>query len=576
MISFKKMPKILWILGLVIAVSAFLRIYQISNNPPSLFGDELDLGYHAYSILKTGKDYQGNFMPLNFHSLAEWRTPLYLYSAVPSVAVFGITPLGVRLPAVIFGILGVLAIYFLAKEITGNEKIGIMSSILLAISPWHLQYSRAGFEVTEMLLFFILGLYYFLRSLKNGKLLWVPVVLFTFTPWIYSTAKLFAPFLMVAIFFIWRKEILSLGKNNLVRAAASGLIVGIPLICGILFGGATQRFSYISVFADPTTEPEIGSARAVDSKARGEIGTGLSPKFTDKIVHNKFTYWGEGILKNYFESFSTEFLFIKGDPDPRQSVGIGEMYRIEAIGLILGLIFFFTQKEVSGKNKLLTAIWLLMAPIPAALTKDGGDHATRLILMLPPLIILTAYGWHSLYNKVLPNYSRFVFGGIVGLYLVSFAFYLHEYYVHYPMASERWWHYGWGPAITEVKKIDSNYDKVFISMSGEPAWIFFAGYYQYPPTLWQKEFPIGRDVTVAGFGKISHTGKFYFGSPQGGLYEWGKFLNNGTLYLANASEMKINLITDPDRVPKDLHLIKAIPYPSGEPAFYLFSGVSPK
>ena len=109
-------------------------------------------------------------------------------------------------------------------------------------------------------------------------------------------------------------------------------------------------------------------------------------------------------------------------------------------------------------------------------------------------------------------------------------------------------------------------------MSGEPAWIFFAGYYQYPPALWQKEFPIGRDVTVAGFGKISHTDKFYFGSPQGGMYEWGKILNSKTLYLANASEIKINLITDPSRVPSDLVLIKAIPFPSGEPAFYIFSG----
>ena len=90
----------------ILIVTSILRLWKLDEVPVSLFGDELDVGYHAYSILKTGKDYSGNFMPLHFQSLAEWRTPLYLYSAVPTVAMFGISPWGVRLPAAIFGILG--------------------------------------------------------------------------------------------------------------------------------------------------------------------------------------------------------------------------------------------------------------------------------------------------------------------------------------------------------------------------------------------------------------------------------------------------------------------------------------
>ncbi|MDO8341235.1 MAG: hypothetical protein Q7T59_04630, partial [Candidatus Woesebacteria bacterium] len=65
------------ILIVILFIASFLRLYKISSDPVSLFGDELDVGYHAYSVLKTGKDYSGNFMPLHFQSLAEWRTPLY-------------------------------------------------------------------------------------------------------------------------------------------------------------------------------------------------------------------------------------------------------------------------------------------------------------------------------------------------------------------------------------------------------------------------------------------------------------------------------------------------------------------
>ncbi len=99
------------ILFAILALATILRLWRISDVPVSLFGDELDVGYHAYSILKTGKDYSGNSWPLHFQSLAEWRTPLYLYSAVPTVALFGISPLGVRLPAAIFGVLGIFAFY---------------------------------------------------------------------------------------------------------------------------------------------------------------------------------------------------------------------------------------------------------------------------------------------------------------------------------------------------------------------------------------------------------------------------------------------------------------------------------
>src|SRR3989344_2922211 len=157
----------------IFVVAFFLRAYNLSEVPVSLFGDELDVGYHAYSILKTGKDYMGNPRPLHFQSIAEWRTPLYLYSAVPTVALFGILPLGVRLPAAIFGVLSIIGMYLLVKELYTfvrieerilGDKLALVAALVMAISPWHIQYSRAGFEVTQLLAFLLFGLYFFIRS----------------------------------------------------------------------------------------------------------------------------------------------------------------------------------------------------------------------------------------------------------------------------------------------------------------------------------------------------------------------------------------------------------------------------
>ncbi len=56
------------------------------------------------------------------------------------------------------------------------------------------------------------------------------------------------------------------------------------------------------------------------------------------------------------------------------------------------------------------------------------------------------------------------------------------------------------------------------------------------------------------------------------FYDWGKVIDKKTLYVASAKEVNVNLIMEPERTPKDLVLLKAIGYPSGEPAFYLFTG----
>lgn len=556
-----------YILVLILLISAFLRLYKLSVNPPSLFGDELDLGYQAYSILKTGRDYQDNFMPIHFHSLAEWRTPLYLYSAVPTVAIFGITPLGVRLPAAIFGILGVYIMYLFVNELTKNKYLGLLSAFIYTISPWHLQYSRAGFEVTEMLFFLTLGLYLFLKSLSDSKFLWISVFCLVLTPWIYSTAKLFTPLLLSFIFLIYRKEIFKFPIRHNLHAIIIGLIVGLPIVLSTLFGGGTQRISDISILTDPQMEQVVGAGRDLDQVA----GT---PTIVGKLVNNKFVYYGSNFINNYFKTFSTDFLFLKGDTNFRQSTGSGAFFLIEIIPLLLGLMFFLFERSIDVKTKFLVMFWLLLGVIPSALTIGGGTHATRLILILPVLIFFISFGWFNLYKAVTEKFKNIFTISIIGLYAISLFFYFHQYYSFYPILSERWWHYGWTPAIAEIKKIDKDYDRVIISMSGEPAWIFFAANYQYDPLLWQKEYPIGRDTELKGFGKVSHTGKFYFGSPNSDvqIYGLGRVIDSKTLYLANASEHGENLVTNPDKVPSGLKLIKSVLFPSGKPAFYLFAG----
>ncbi|MFZ5845513.1 MAG: hypothetical protein ACOY0S_03540, partial [Patescibacteria group bacterium] len=155
----------------ILLLATFLRLYQLNRVPPSPSLDEVSLGYNAYSILKTGRDEYGTKLPLILRAYDDFRPALYAYLIIPFLPIFGLSVLAVRLPAVILSLVTVGVTYLLANELwsppkkisTGPIEInaGLMASLLLAISPWHVYLSRLGHETNLGLTLVVLGVYFF-------------------------------------------------------------------------------------------------------------------------------------------------------------------------------------------------------------------------------------------------------------------------------------------------------------------------------------------------------------------------------------------------------------------------------
>src|SRR3989344_4868988 len=566
------------LLVLILISAAVLRLWKLDKVPVSLFSDELDVGYQAYSFINTGRDYFGNFLPLHFQSYADFRAPLYIYSSIPTVFIFGITPWGLRLPAAIFGILGVYLLYLLVVEIGGywknqsREKIevfALFSAFILAFSPWHLQYSRAAFEVTQLLLLYLCGFYFFFKGVKDGKYIWISGLFFLLTPWSYSTAKLFTPLLMVYLFYLFRKKINMSVKQKLLTFSILCLL-WLPLIYVNFFQGAAFRFKYISIFTDPTTIGAIQTLRLDDAQMRRRYGGGIGQKISSRLMHNKYIIWQEKILDNYLQSFSTGFLFIEGDPNLRHSIsGLGQFYKVEMIALLLGVILL-ASSSLDRKIKYLLLFWIIAGIFPSAVTRDGGKHATRLILILPPIVLVIAYGLTETIFRFTAKYKYVFISLFFGFWAFQFTVYTHIYWTHNPWYSERSWHAGYKEMVTILKEYQNRYNKIILSNANDDPRIFLASYYPYDPTIWQKG--TSREF-VKGFGELEHIEKYYFGQPEVdiGIENLSQVLSDDGLYIAAAREIDGNLIMDPQKTPEGLVLVKAISYPSGEPAFYLFS-----
>ena len=137
------------ILIAILVLSFLVRIYKINNL--SLFGDEIDVGYQAFSLLKTGHDYKGNFLPLYIQSLSESRAPLLIYFSIPGVWLFGLNSLGVRITPIIFGIASIYLLYKLVLLLSKSPRLSLLSAAVLSCMPWHFHYSRSAFEVTLLI-----------------------------------------------------------------------------------------------------------------------------------------------------------------------------------------------------------------------------------------------------------------------------------------------------------------------------------------------------------------------------------------------------------------------------------------
>ena len=166
-----------WVLLAILLLAAVLRLWNLGSIPPHLTPDEAALGYNAYSILKTGRDEHGQLLPIIFKSFGDYKPGLYVYLTAPFVAVFGLSEFAVRLPSALAGIFAVWFIYLIIKKLfTDHQSLATIAAFLLAISPWHIHFSRGAWEINVSLTLTLAGVYFFIKSLKEQKYLILSVV----------------------------------------------------------------------------------------------------------------------------------------------------------------------------------------------------------------------------------------------------------------------------------------------------------------------------------------------------------------------------------------------------------------
>lgn len=529
-------------LVLIVVFALAIRVFALDKFPSGFNADEAAIGYNAYSILQTGKDEYGQFLPLSFKSFGDYKPGLYFYLCLPFIAILGLAELAVRLPSALLGTGMVILVYFLSLEIFKNRNIALISAIFLAINPWAIHYSRGGWESNAAAFFITLGVLLFIKGLKNNLHLFFSLLSFLVAVYLYQSPRLIVPLLVLSFTaFFWRnllRVIKTNWKKNLVLFLIL-FILSIPVILQFISGGGSERFRGLSFLSD------TGPAMRIN-ELRGHHDSYES--IETKFLHNKLTAHSLSFLGHYLDHFSGDFLFINGDPIIRNKTPeTGQFFIIQSIFLIIGLIGLI---KYQSKLKYLLILWILIAPLASSLTYQT-PNALRALNMVVPLIIVIGFGFIKLLESI-PKRPFKTLVALVLLFFISFEFvhYLESYFIHSPKRYPLAWQYGFKEMVSKLNQHEDDFNKVVVTDRYDQPYILLLFYKQFDPLKYQPQ------------AVLSERDKFNFGT----VHNFDKY----EFHRATSEEIKTRkdtlFVVTPEEA-EDNTVIDKVHFPNGEIAF---------
>ena len=450
------------ILFCIIFGAFWIRFYKIDEVPAGFYCDEASIGYNAFALGGWGIDQNGCHWPLYIKSVGAYQNPIFVYTAIVPIQLFGLTERSVRLTSVFYGTLLVAGTAWLSFELWGLAS-GIWAAFFVAITPWCFHFSRIAFELISFPALFTLGLAALLRGIYKNKYFLLPAAIFLgLTIYTYIMAATFLPFIFIFCAIFYFKRLL---KSKRITFLAVVLLLLLIL-------------------------PAIGFRLNQPNNAHFRNSSWIDDLPKTHIIDFSVKFWSQ-----YRQFCSYAYLFEKGDRAPRHSIkNHGELYKSYIPFLVLGLVMLLIKPR---REHFLLIIWVLTFPVGAALTRDV--YATRSIIGSPlaPLItsfaIISIYGWINQIKWVFTRWCLLVLITGLSIYFPGYQAiqYFHEYfskYNEYSAGSIYGFQYGYKEIISYMENNKAKYEQRILTatdVNNPPVFINF--YTRTDPSYWAKK-----------------------------------------------------------------------------------------
>ncbi len=231
----------LFILVAIILLGAALRLAAMNGRV--LLGDEVG------TALGTAQTY-GQIMS----RFSGWNTqPAYYFAARLSSQILSPGEFALRLPSLLFGLGGIIAIYFLASRLF-DKRIGLVSALLLALSPYHLFYSQMARGYAMAATLSMLSFVWLLRFLDRRSLTDAVLYVLSTTVAIYchlGCIGIVPGQIVMALLIAYRRRGEARPVRTLLPIAFSVAVVGI-LILALYYPAMSEMLAYGRRFSGQT------------------------------------------------------------------------------------------------------------------------------------------------------------------------------------------------------------------------------------------------------------------------------------------------------------------------------------
>lgn len=537
----KKNNFLMFLFGTIFIIAFILRFYKLGEVPYGFYQDESAIGYNAYSLLQTGRDEYGEWFPLYFKSFGDYKLPVYIYSTLASISIFGVNEFAVRFPSALFSFLTVVLLYFYIRDVSKNRTLALLSSFFLAINPWHIHYGRATFEVSICLFLFVAGAYLLHLAFTSKKplgLFFLGTLCFVISLYGYNLTRLLAPLLYTLLLLYYFKEIKTYDRKEIVLTGIIGVLMLFPFVKTFFESGGASSASGTLIFSSNAVYAPLLEFRSY----LVNLPNTFSILFFNKWIMILWQY-----LKNIISYLSVDFFFLSGSLHGNHGIGtVGQFYLFDIVFFISGAFGLIRKKVRWG---LLLFIWALLTVLVASITREA-PHATRSFFLIIPLVVVSAFGLLEIFNFIklykasrVVKYSIFVGLSLVALY--NIVYYLTSYYVRFPIAYAKAWRAEDKKLSEYIKMYEKEYDTIIIDDDSGFIYTSYLFYSLYPPSDFQatvRRLPDDKE----GFSKVESFGKFEFRK-----IDWQNDL----------IKSKVLIITKEQNKPKNVSSLAIFSYP---------------
>ena len=392
----------------ILLFSFIIRIVGLDNVPTGINQDEAMGAMDAWALSQYGTDRFGMQLPVHFTAWEYGQMSVLLsYCMIPFIKLFGFTTFAVRLPMVLFGVMGVALLYHISKRFFSvNMSLAVMA--FAAINPWHFMQSRWSLDCNLFPHIFLLGFFLLLKGFEKRRYLYLSMICFGLTFYCYGVAVYSVPvfLLLSATWCLWKKE---LTFKEILISMGIFFVVALPEILTMtinMFGLETIHTPLITIPYFPH------SIRSND------------------ILFLNFSF--EQLRKNAMSMLTQAFL---QRPDALYNAlpRFGTLYQLSVPFTFFGIIMFskrfLMQKDKRQKTFDMALCSYFIMGIWTGLT-TFQVNVNRINIIFYPLIILTVYGIYS-FVKLMPKLTVFLRNGFLIAYTILSIFFFSQYFTSF-------------------------------------------------------------------------------------------------------------------------------------------------